>query len=88
MSSNGDLMEVGALWEREGKSGKFLAGEIKIALPPGTPVLLFKNDNRSNDKAPILRVMVRSTDLSVGAQPQSSSFQPSVPTTGEDDVPW
>lgn len=47
--------EIGALWLRESKGRKYLSGKIN-----GEPVVVFKNENKTNEKATDYRVL-RST---------------------------
>lgn len=48
--------ELGALWTREGKSGKFWSGKISLD-GKDVDIIVYKNkDKGDNDKAPSLRV--------------------------------
>lgn len=49
---NQDPNELGALWEKESPKGKYFTGTIA-----GQRVVVFRNDNKRNDKAPDWRVL-------------------------------
>lgn len=44
--------EIGALWLKESAKGKYLSGTIN-----GERVVVFKNEKKSNEKAPDYRVL-------------------------------
>lgn len=45
------MEKLGALWEKEGKNGKYMTGVIKIA-GVETRLVLFRNDRKESDKHP------------------------------------
>ena len=58
-NTKSDQIEIGALWKKEGKSQKFLAGNLDLA-PIGinkqVPVVIFTNKFKQKDTHPDLRV--------------------------------
>ncbi len=44
--------EVGALWEKSGRGGPYMSGEIN-----GQRVVVFRNDKKRSEKAPDWRVL-------------------------------
>ena len=68
--------ELGALWIREGKSGKFLSGKLK----DGTEIVVFKNVHKKDgEKGPDYRIY-RSTP-----RPQTQAKPQAAPQANTDD---
>ena len=48
-----DLQRIPGLWLKEGKNGsKFMSGKTDTAIPPGTGLLIFKNDRKDSSNSP------------------------------------
>lgn len=72
--------ELGALWKRTSRNNMtYLAGHIKVPQEDGTErtekVVVFSNQNKSNDKQPDYRVYVSNVEKRDGA----GATQPNAP---------
>lgn len=83
--------ELGALWEKDGKRGPYMTGQIN-----GVGVVLFRNDRKTpGSKEPDWRVLKskpRTEDPPTRRQPtlppSTRRPAPSVDTDPDDDIPW
>lgn len=76
--------KCGALWLKDGKNGKFMAGEIQVN-QQSIPVFIFKNDKGDNPKRPDYTIHRQAEDEYTPTEPEPTpqSFAPS-----DDDVPF
>ena len=81
------LINVGALWIREGKSGKFMGGNIEIDEREYS-IMIFKNNRKENEDQPDYRiVMPDDVDNGVhGKEPQRNYQREEEPD--DDDIPF
>lgn len=63
--------EIGALWLKTGRKGKFLSGTVN-----GQDVLVFKNEHKRSEKAPDYRVLK--------ARPRNAAPEPEMPYEDEE----
>jgi len=75
------LKSIGALWLKEGKSGKFMAGNIEVN-GEEIGVMVFKNDKGDNPKRPDYRIMV------IVEEDEDGYRQNNVAPDEDDDIPF
>ena len=77
------LRKIGGLWLREGKSGKFMSGEIKLSEDDEKiNFMVFKNDKGDNPKRPDYNIMLKDDD-----EPPVADRQPFNPVT-DSEIPF
>lgn len=73
--------DIGALWKREGKSGKYLSGYFKDELGEQVEIVVFTNKYKGeNAKAPDFRVYLSKDSNSTGSNAKSKEASQSVKT--------
>ena len=77
------LKRIGALWIRDGKQGKFMAGEIEVG-GMTVPVMVFRNRKGDNPKRPDYQVMVKEEEGQGGGPPRN----PAPADYSDDDIPF
>jgi uncharacterized protein (DUF736 family) len=73
--------EIGAMWEKTSGRGPYMTGTIN-----GERVVMFKQTDKTNDKAPDWRVLKAKPREAV-SQPDGHADEPVAPITAED-VPF
>lgn len=69
--------DIGALWKREGKSGKYLSGYFKDELGEQVEIVVFTNKYKGeNAKAPDFRVYLSKDSNSTEVNKSKQSEQP------------
>lgn len=64
--------DIGALWKKEGKSGKYLSGYFKDELGEQVEIVVFSNKFKGeNAKAPDFRVYLSKDSNSTSASPKA-----------------
>ncbi len=77
------LKRIGALWIRDGKQGKFMAGEIEVG-GDRIPVMVFRNRKGENPRRPDYQVMVKEEEGQGGETPRDSGPA----DFNDDDIPF
>jgi uncharacterized protein (DUF736 family) len=79
------INKIGALWLKDGKSGKkFMSGTVEQEVPAGAKLLIFKNDHKSSDKHPDYTINLADDDA-----PQQQRQQRQAPPPPDDsDIPF
>lgn len=78
-----DLKRVSGLWLRESKGGsKYMAGKTDEAIPPGSKLLIFKNERKETENQPDYQLMIADP----GPQPDASGGQHKAPDA--DEIPF
>ena len=94
-ATKSDQIEIGALWKKEGKSQKFLAGNINIKnltddqvkqliATKEIPVVIFSNKFKQKDTHPDLRVYLSKPKTSAPA-PAPAAKTAAAPAAAEND---
>jgi uncharacterized protein (DUF736 family) len=68
--------DIGALWKKEGKSGKYLSGYFKDELGEQVEIVVFSNKFKGeNAKAPDFRVYLSKDSNSTSASPKATEVE-------------
>jgi uncharacterized protein (DUF736 family) len=71
--------DIGALWKREGKSGKYLSGYFKDELGEQVEIVVFSNKFKGeNAKAPDFRVYLSKDSNSALASPKTAEVDQTI----------
>jgi len=92
-----DQIEIGALWKKEGKSQKFLAGNLDLSQYPNElwteflktkklPVVIFTNKFKQKDTHPDLRVYLSKPKEGTPATTSSQAAPAAAPAASDNEI--
>ena len=99
MTTKTELKTIGALWEKEGRAGKFLSGNIDVKQITGKVDLMVFRNNSDNPNAPQWRIVCNPDDqrkggtvelnelLGFGNNPEPQQ-QPVRDAVADDEIPF
>lgn len=86
-NNNGNLTEVGAIWEKESpKAGKFWSGQMSEDVPAGATIMVFRNKNKKSDRHPVAHILTPKPEEEQSQEPEQHSRAATAPPS--DDIPF